>query len=104
MHVRGRYTLNTQLKLTVEQPEQASNRARRSAAMAARYYFYHSLCGYRYERCLHELWNEFYLAHDTIIDILLNAQATITELTANQTTVQQLAAKYPHLTWKNNQK
>src|ERR1700743_963963 len=92
-----------QLNLFVITPKDSpvlSNVDRRNELMACRYYYYYIFFGYRYERCLKELGNEFFLAEATMIDILTKMQPRILELKNKQTTCWQLAIMYPHLMWK----
>lgn len=95
--MRGSQTLNTQLPLLVE--EKIPNRLRRREAIASRFYYYHTIIGYRYERCLRELSIEFYLSEQTLIDILLDANSIVNKLSQEQVSVKQLEAKFPYLKW-----
>lgn len=71
----------------------------RRDAMAYRYYFYATISRLRYDDCLLNLSNEFFLQPDTIIKELQMRIALINQLVADKITTAELRKKYPFYNW-----
>jgi len=73
----------------------------RNDALACRYYFHADINRLRYDDCLKELSNEFYISEDTIVRCLLHRVDYIKILSNNTLTTAELRKQYPHYNWQS---
>lgn len=71
----------------------------RRNAMAHRYYFHATINRLRYDDCLLNLQQEFFLQPDTIVKELLQRSDLITRLTLDKVTTAELRRLYPFYNW-----
>lgn len=73
--------------------------ALRNECLSYRYYYFVKIKQYNYEKALALLEDEFCLKVCTLCNLLTEQQPLLKRIIAAKTTKQQLATKYPHLTW-----
>ncbi len=72
---------------------------KRSDAMAFRYYYHATICRLRYDDCLYELSNEFFLEPETIVGYLKKRLGLVNSLVNKKTSPKQLRKQYPYFDW-----
>jgi hypothetical protein len=72
----------------------------RNKALVYRYFYWAEIHRLRYEDCLQELENEFYITTTRIITVLSQSNDIISKVTQEQPTLNELQLLFPHFTWK----
>lgn len=86
-------------------PEPGQNHKRntgidgRRDAMAHRYYFHATINRFRYDDCLINLSEEFYLQPNTIVSELELRFELISQLVKEKVSVNELRRRYPYFSW-----
>jgi hypothetical protein len=73
---------------------------RRNDALACRYYFHSNINRLRYDDCLNELSNEFYISTNSIVRCLMLRVDYIKQLSLKGITTAELRKMYPHYNWQ----
>ncbi|MDM8176859.1 hypothetical protein QT327_21330 [Olivibacter sp. 47] len=73
--------------------------AKRDEALIYRYYFYSTVAGFSYEKCLRLLEDEFYLSERAIIARLDANYELLKEVVGRSPKVSYIKQKYPYYTW-----
>lgn len=73
----------------------------RNEAVVYRFYFYATIHNLKYEQCLEQLEQEFYLTSSRIIKVLTDSNSMLNRVQHEAPTIKQLEQKFPHLVWRN---
>lgn len=102
---RGKQKLHSNL-IASPIPEYLGKRSRRNAelerrrdVMACRYYYYAEIKRQLYEDCLMDLYREFFITPNTIVNELLKREEKIRELIKLKTPPSDLKKEYPWFNW-----
>lgn len=74
----------------------------RDLRLSARYYFYTSIIGLNFTKCLQYLEVEFNLSEARITDVLAENSDTVSQLITSQVTDKHLQQAYPFMNWRYN--
>ena len=101
---RGKQTLynnivQKSIASTGEKGQRNTSLDERRNAMAHRYYFHATINRLRYDDCLLNLSQEFFLQPDTIVKELLLRSDLISNLVKTKTTTAELRKLYPFYNW-----
>ncbi|MFJ1323565.1 hypothetical protein ACILDT_11180 [Capnocytophaga canis] len=75
-------------------------KAYRNEKLSARFYFYNSLVGLRYEVCVRLLEREFDISESRIYELLSQNNNYITFFERNKYSVNDLRKRYPFMVWQ----
>ncbi len=92
--------LSEEYQTTGEKGKKGIHLDRRNDTMACRFYYYFTLVGLRYDKCLETLSLEFWLGENSIAAILERQQQYIKQLKEKNTGLKALQQKYPAWQWK----
>ena len=103
--MRGHHTLYTSIfpsAVVVESPRKGQRNVhmdRRDEALASRYYYHAQILRRRYDDCLANLEQEFFITPSVIVQRLNEKQPYLKDLVSRKTTVSELKKLYPHFVW-----
>lgn len=77
-----------------------SRKSYRNEKLSARFYFYSTLVGLKFSRCLELLEMEFDISESTICDIIAENNEFISRLEHKGFTTSELKKHYPFMNWQ----
>lgn len=72
----------------------------RDRLLLARYYYYASIKGLRFERCLAVLEDEFFIGGQAIVKRITLHAESLKSMVNDNITAKTLKQQYPHLVWE----
>lgn len=71
----------------------------RNIALVHRYYFYSEIKCYRYEKCLEELEQDFFITDTRQVCILTDCQDLLRQVMQQKPSLKELSRKFPRFNW-----
>lgn len=73
----------------------------RNRKLVARFYYYSSLLGLKFSRCLKHLVVEFDLSESRICDLISEQSEMVSEMEIKKIGIAELRSAYPFMNWQN---
>ncbi|WP_434981555.1 hypothetical protein [Daejeonia sp. YH14] len=72
---------------------------KRNYKLIARFYWYNSIVGLKFEKCIEELEKEFYLSNSRITDLITENAQSLSEFETKKPNEKELKKEIPFFNW-----